>query len=41
MADREFKAIIIRILRGLDKKMENIKENFISEIKVKKESIRN
>ena len=40
MPDGEFKATIIRILAGLEKNMEEIRETLTSEIKSQKKKIR-
>jgi len=40
MPDGEFKAMITRILTGLEKRIEDISETLTTEIELKKESIR-
>ena len=41
MPDGEFKATIIRILAGLEKRMEFFRESLTTAMRVKKQSIRN
>ena len=40
MPDQEFKATVIRIFIGVEKRMEDFRETITTEIRVKKESVR-